>query len=186
MSFPSVPLPEIKTSQIVHSGFFDLKVDELQIPNGPKRDYTVLMTKCSAAVVLAETDDGKLIILKEYRHPVRHWLLSCPGGRLDAGESPIDGAKRELLEETGYAAEEFIYMNALYPLPAVCDQQLHYVLAKKAKLVQLTQHEPMELIQTELMTYSELIEQISSGALTDGNLCAALFLKSIYDHNRTR
>lgn len=181
MSCHPVPFPEVQTSRIVHSEFFDLRVDQLQIPSGIKRDYTYLMTKCSASVVIAVTAEGKLILLKEYRHPVKQWLLSCPGGRIDEGESPIEAAKRELLEETGYAAEEYIYMNALFPLPAVCDQQLHYILAKGAKRVQQTQHEPLELIQVQEMTFPELVQQLSTGVLTDANLCSALFLKSVYD-----
>lgn len=179
MSHPSIPLPEVLSSSIVYKGFFDLREDLLQLPHGPKQMFTILMTGCDAAAIIAETETGDLIITKEYRHPVKHWLLSCPGGRLDRGESPIEGARRELLEETGYGAEEFVQMGSVYPFPAVSDQKIHFIWAKKAVFVQPTEHEPFELIHVTIKKKRELLSEIASGNPVDGILCTALFLRSL-------
>lgn len=179
MSVPSIPIPEIKESQIVHKGFFTLRIDTLQVASGVKRPYTVLETGPHAAAVLAETSDGKLIVLKEYRHPTSKWLYGCAGGRIDTGESPVEAAKRELLEETGYTAEEFITLGSAYPFSAVSDQKIHYIFAKGARYVQKPQHEPLELIEPHLLTEKELKEAILSGDPVDGVLCTALFFKSL-------
>lgn len=115
MSHLSIPLPEITKSEVVYKGLFDLHYDELALPEGISRHYTSLLMPCDAAVTLAETDEGKLVINLEYRHPTRTWLLSAPGGRIDKGETPLETAKRELLEETGYSAKEFKLVEASTP-----------------------------------------------------------------------
>lgn len=165
---------------MVYKGFFDVRVDLLSLRHGPKKHYAFLEMGCHAALVLAETPDGKLVINQEYRHPTKQWLLSCPGGRIDGGESPIDAAQRELLEETGYTAKEWIYLGACYPQPAVSDQQLHYILAKHATLATAPQREEFEVIHTVLKTPEELMRDIRSGHKVDGILCTALFLRTLH------
>jgi ADP-ribose pyrophosphatase len=176
-----IPQPEIQSSEIVYRGFFNVRVDHLKLPHGPEIYYTILMAGCDAAVVLAETPDGKLVILKEYRHPAGEWLLSCPGGRLDHGESPFTGGARELLEETGFASDDLISLGPVYPFPAVCDQKIHFVLAKNAKFFQPPNHETFEIIQVKLKTKEELWKEIKSGEPVDGILCTALFLKEMFE-----
>ena len=171
-----IPIPEIKSSEIVHEGYFNVRIDLLQLPHGPKLSYTVLELGSHAAVILARTRDGKFVINKEFRHPPRKWLLSCPGGRIDTGESPIEAAKRELLEETGYGSGTFILVGDAHPMPAVTGQVIHYVFADNVELVQKPATEPFELIHTELKTEEELMREIFSGQQVDGILCTALFL----------
>ncbi len=179
MSTPNTPIPEVKKREIVHHGFFDLCVDELHLPHGPTRSYYVLNIHSHAAAILAITTDGKFIINKEYRHPTRQWLLSCPGGRIDPGESPLEAAKRELLEETGYGNGAFSLLGSLYPFPAVTDQKIFYVLAKGVKFVQPPALEEFELIHPQEMTETELEREIISGNPVDGILCTALMLKKL-------
>ena len=93
MSIPNTPIPEVKSSEIALHGFFDVRIDILQLPHGPKRPYYVVDIGIHAAAILAITKEGKLVITKEYRHPTKKWLLGCPGGRIDTGESPIEAAK---------------------------------------------------------------------------------------------
>ncbi len=170
-----IPLPEIKSREIVYKGYFDVQLDQLQLPHGTTGSY-VSVKAGHAAAILAITKEGKLIINKEYRHPTGKWLLSCPGGRIDTGESPIEAAKRELLEETGYGGGRFSILGNAYPCPAVLDQIIYYVLVEDAEFIQLTHHEPFELIQTELKTLEELKREIKEGFPVDGVLCTALFL----------
>jgi ADP-ribose pyrophosphatase len=179
MSTPFMQRPEIHSSEIVYEGFFNVRVDLLELPHGLRRPYTLLTTGCDAAVVLAETEEGKLVVNQEYRHPAGHCLLSCPGGRLDYGESPLEGGRRELLEETGYSSEDIRLLGSVYPFPAMCDQKIYFLFAKGARLLQSTQHESFELIQTFTLAEEELLQRIASGAPTDGVLCTALLLKRL-------
>jgi ADP-ribose pyrophosphatase len=180
MSLPHIALPEVKKSEIAHKGYFTLRIDSLELPHGIRRPYSVLETGCHAAAVIAETTDGKILVLKEYRHPTGKWIYGCAGGRIDTGESPIEAAKRELLEETGYTAEEFITLGSAFPFPAVADQNIHYVLARGAKYLKAPTPEPFELITPCLLSEEDLEKALQSGDPVDGVLCTALYFRSIF------
>ncbi len=175
----STPLPEVISSEIAMHGFFDVRVDQLKLASGLKQSYYVVYINVHAAVILAKTKEDRFVIIREYRHPTGLWLLGCPGGRIDTGESPLEAAKRELLEETGYGNGEFSLLGAIHPFPAVTNQQIFYIYAKDVELIQPPAKEDFELIQVELKTEQELLDEIASGNLIDGVLCTALFLKNL-------
>lgn len=180
MSAPSTPIPEIVSSEIALHGFFDVRIDMLQLPHGPKRPYYSVDFGIHAVAILAFTEEGKLVIAKEYRHPTKKWMLGCPGGRIDTGESPIEAAKRELLEETGYGEGTFSVMANIHPLAALTDHQIFYIRARDVRLIKPPALEPFELIHAELKTEEDLLEEIASGNPVDGVLCTALFLNKIH------
>jgi ADP-ribose pyrophosphatase len=179
-----ITLPDVKSSEIVHEGYFNVRIDLLQLPHGPTLSYTVLELGSHAAVILARTKEGKFVINKEFRHPPRQWLLSCPGGRIDTGESPLEAAKRELLEETGYGGGKFTLIGTAHPMPAVTSQLIHYVYAEDVEFLQKAAPEPFEMIHTELKTEEELMHEIHSGHAVDGILCTALLLsRKLWDRS---
>ncbi|MCX6987201.1 MAG: NUDIX hydrolase [Chlamydiae bacterium] len=172
-------LPKVTGSQRVYEGFFNIRVDQLEIPPDQHMPYTILETKHHAVVVLAYTKEGKILVLKEYRHPVGKWLFGCPGGTIDPGESPIEAGKRELLEETGYTADTFIILGSACPFPSAASQTISYILATGAKKNQEPNLEPFELVECEEKTEEELCEAIRLGHPVDGILCTALLFQRI-------
>lgn len=174
--------PKLKSSQLVHKGYCSVFVDHMEIESGALYPYTRLEFGFDASAVLAETAEGLLLINKEFRYPTRTHLYSCSGGKIDPGEDPVQGAKRELLEETGYTSDLFLSLGALYPFPALSSQRIHYFLAKNARLEQSPTREPLEDIECHLITEAEIQEHIRSGAPVDGILCTALYLKSIHSN----
>ena len=170
--------PETLLSNIVYSGYFDLRKDLLKRQDGITADYTSIILAWDAVVIIAEDSEGRLILNREYRHPVGKAVLCCPGGKLEEGEAPLLGAKRELLEETGYSSKELTIIGSCYPLPGLCNQQIHYVYAKNATFERHQQLDPFEFIETELMTEEALKKAIQAGEPVDGILCTALFYKS--------
>jgi len=173
------PIPETTNHEVVYKGYFDVNVDLLQSHKGELMSYTSINLKVHAAAVLARTKEGKLVINKEYRHPTGKWLLSCPGGRIDEGESPLEAAERELREETGYIGGKAALIGNVFPLPAVTDQIIHYVFIDQVEPNHKSAREPFELIQTELINQEELFKEIAQGASVDGVLCTALLLSKI-------
>lgn len=169
-------IPKIEKSQFAYHGFFDVHIDYLRWPTGFQNTYTRLDLCSSAAVVLARTVDGRFIINLEYRHPTGKWLLSCPGGRVDQNETPLEAVKRELLEETGYGGGTWQALPSIYPLPAITDQQIFYFFAQNVVHLSTAKVEESELIKTLLKTKQELYQEIRNKTPVDGILCTALFL----------
>lgn len=172
--------PKVKSSQIVYKGYFDLRQDILEKHDGQTLAYTSLIIPTHAAAILAQDKSGRWILNREYRYPTGESLLGCPGGRLERGEDPIEGGRRELFEETGYWADEMILMGCNYPFPGVTDQKIYYLLAKNARLKGEQKLDPFEFIETELKTDTELREEIRRTHTVDGILCTALWYKNHY------
>lgn len=176
----SLPIPKIEKSSIAYEGFYKIRIDLLSLPHvEEKLHYSTLMAAEEASVILAETEDGRLLINKEYRHPTGAWIYSLPGGRVDPDELPLAAAQRELREETGYEAPIWQYLGHAYPMPALCGQKIHYFYAKNAKFAGSPQKETLELIATLVMQEKELTSAVLTGAPTDGILLTALSLRNL-------
>lgn len=171
----SFPLPHVETQSYVYDGFYKVREDKLRLGEGRHYNYYTVVGQDNAVMVIAEEESGKLIINHEYRHPTRQILLSLPGGTLEAGESPLKGALRELQEETGYSSEKLSLLGTAYPIPGMYPQRIHYVLAQNCRKTTDPNLEIAEYIQTELLYLSHLQEKIRAGHPVDGILCSALF-----------
>jgi len=168
-------IPKVEHRKVVYEGYFDVQVEMLSLPHTLQPiPYTSLLCAEEATVVIAETEDGRLVVNKEYRHPSGLWLYGFPGGRLDGGETPLMAGTRELREEAGFEAVSWHYLGTAFSLPAICSQKVHYFFAEKAQQTTAPQKEPLELISTLLMEKKELLEAIRAGAPTDGILLTAL------------
>jgi ADP-ribose pyrophosphatase len=169
--------PKIQKSKLLYSGFFDLRQDLLERADGLTHQYTSIILATDAVAILAQDQNGLWILNREYRHPTGKVLLGPPGGRLEKGEDPIVGARRELFEETGYWADEIVLLGSSHPFPGICDQKIHYLWAKNAVKKADQSLDPFEFIEIELKTDEQLRREIRSGSNVDGNLCAALWYK---------
>jgi ADP-ribose pyrophosphatase len=170
--------PLISSSETVYRGFFDLRRDRLLRPDGQFLDYTSVVIGWSAAVILAQDDNGRFILNREYRHPTGQAILGCPGGRIEKGEDPRRAAERELLEETGYWSGQFTLLGSCYPSPSLCNQIIFFFHAKDATYRGEKDLDPFEFIETELKTEEELRHALKTGVPIDSLLCAALWYKS--------
>lgn len=138
--------------------------------------YYSLTTKPFSVVILAIALSGEVILIKEYRHPTKQILLACPGGFLEKEEDVLTAARRELLEETGYQATNFMLLGSAYPYPGMTGQKTFYIHAIAAEYQQPPLLETSEMIEVSLLPLEVLEKKIFEGAEVDGNLCIALFL----------
>ncbi len=168
-------IPEVESSRIVFDKFVKIRSDILRYGAQHRHEYFTLIPKADAINILAVTPEGQLVLTEEYRHPTGKVLLGCPGGYMDPNESPLEAAKRELLEETGYTASDFQIMGRAYAYPGLSSQNIIYIVARRAHPVAAPQLETSEVIRTVPMSESELTLAIAAGAALDGILCTALF-----------
>ena len=157
-------LTEVKTgSQEIFNGvILHVFKDTVKLPNGNPATREVIR-HVGAVGVIPVTDDGKVIVERQFRYPLNRVITEIPAGKLDSfTEDRLSAAKRELEEETGYAAKEWIDMGDYYPTPAYCDERITLYLAKGLALGQRHLDED-EFLNFEAVPLETLVEQMESG-----------------------
>jgi ADP-ribose pyrophosphatase len=112
---------------------FALRADRIRHPGQPDEEpFTrVVLEHPGAVVVLAVDDEGRVLCLRQYRHPVRQRLVELPAGLMDHdGEEPEEVARRELAEEAGLRADTWTRLTSTYSSPGITDECIHYFLAR--------------------------------------------------------
>lgn len=168
--------PRVDESSIVFEEFIKVQKDKVTLPNDTQYEHFSIITKETAVAVCAQDIYGNWILVEEYRHPTKQYILGLPGGYLEIGENPILGGFRELFEETGYHSDESALLGSAYPYAGVSGQKTFYLYVKNAVKKNNPTPEPTELMRTTLKTSREIEQLIKSGYPIDANLCTALFL----------
>jgi ADP-ribose pyrophosphatase len=166
-----------------------LRADLLRHPDAPDEEpfRRLVLEHPGAAVVLAVDDDERVLCLTQYRHPARRRFLELPAGLLDAdGEDAEAVARRELLEETAYAAGEWRHLLSAYSSPGISEEQHHYFLARDLRPADrgdfLLRHEEADM-ELDWVPVDELVRGVLDGRATDGPLAIAVLA---YDALRRR
>lgn len=176
----SQPLEEIRlASETVFDGaLLHVRRDRVRLQNGTEtgREYIV---HPGAVLVVPVLDDGRLIFERQYRYPLRKTFIEFPAGKIDVGESPLITGKRELLEETGYRAQDWHYLAALHPCIGYSDEIIHLYLARglQAGHHRRDQDESLEVFA---MTLEAAMTAMRRGEITDGKTMVALFWAERY------
>ena len=154
----------IKPWKVLETSYFRprFRMDRVELANGNLLDATIFEFR-SWANIVALTKTGEVVLVRQYRHGVREVLLEFPGGVVEDGEDPLEGAKRELLEETGYTASQWVEVGRLYPNPALQTNTLYCYLALDAVKVSGQSLDAGEDIEIHLMPLDELIELAKRG-----------------------
>ena len=166
--------PKVVNRTLLYTGYLDVRQDLLQKNDGEQLPYTYYTLPNDAVVILGLTPDNKFLVTREYRYPPNATLLGCAGGKLEHGEDPIDGGRRELLEETGYASDDIILLGACYPIPALSTQKAHFLLARNVYAHGTQYLDPFEFIKPEIKSKEEIQEEIRKGTPLDSHLMTAL------------
>lgn len=171
------PWKILNSQYLIRDHWMTLRTDRCELPNGHIIDsYYVRETQDFVQVVPIHTD-GRILIVRQYRHGANIISTEIPGGVMDAEDpSPLHAAKRELLEETGCSADTFIELPPFYANPARQNNRVHTFLALNAKIVQPHTQEDTEHIEFEFVTRKEILTLIQTGTCAHALHIASLFL----------
>ena len=162
------------SSQTIFEGhIIKVTLDEAELPNGKLASREVVYHPGGVAV-LALDEEGNVPLVRQFRYPIQRLLLELPAGKLDHGdkEDTIEGAKRELSEETGLEAAQWTYLGSMLLSPGFCDERLHMYLARDLK--RCGQHlDEDEFLNVEYMPFDELLRQVMDGTIEDAKTVTA-------------
>jgi ADP-ribose pyrophosphatase len=164
---------KILKSTVVYEGpVFGVRRDEVLEPGGVRATRDVV-THSGSVVILPVLDDGRVVLIRQYRHAARQYLWELVAGRIDAGETPKRAAARELLEETGYRAKRFSVFLDVFPTPGFVEERMFILLAEGLTAGE-AQPEEDEKIEVRAYSVKELKQMIRRGKLRDAKSVAGL------------
>jgi len=142
--------------------------------DGAKHSFFVI--ECPDWVnVVALTKEKEIVLIEQYRQGTEEIVLEIPGGMIDAGEEPETAARRELLEETGYDSNEFVYLGKSRPNPAIQNNWMHHYLALDCEKMGETAFDEHESLLTRLAPFSEIPQLIETEQITHSLAVAAFY-----------
>lgn len=147
--------------------------DKIELPDGSHSIREISLHN-GAAAVIPILPDGRVIMERQFRYAHGRVMLEIPAGKLDTpDEPPLDGAKRELLEETGAVAEKYTYLGSIAPSPALINEVIHVFMAEGLTLGESRLDEG-EFLEVEYYTLDQLYEMVMSGEITDAKTQIAI------------
>ncbi len=157
----------LKTENIFDGKVLHVRRDDVELPNGAPavREY---VTHVGAVCILPLTDEGEVILERQYRYPFHEVIVEIPAGKLNSPEEdPRRAALRELREETGAVAGELIYLGDFYGSPALMDERIRMYLARELTFTE-QQTDEDEFLEVFRMPLDALVEEVMAGAVPDG------------------
>jgi len=172
------------TTEVYKGRVFDFVTENIELPNGRNTDMAFIRHPGSTAVVPL-LDDNTVVMELQYRHPVAEYLFEIPAGTMEPGESPLDCAQRELIEETGFRAQEFIKLAKIHIIPAYSDEEIHVFIAKGLTPVK-QDLDPDEIIEVVTYPLEKVLQMIKNGRITDALTILSIQMAWFYINGRSR
>lgn len=172
---------QIDSALMYEGNFIQVRKDSVQLPDGSTstREY---ISHPGAVAILALLDNGNLVMERQYRYPPRCEFIELPAGKIDHGEDTLVTAQRELLEETGYVAREWVHLTRAWPCIGYADERMEYYLARG-----LTQQEQKldegEFLEVFELSLADALEWIRLGKINDSKTILGLFWLDKYLHD---
>lgn len=164
---------KVFSSKMVYQGkVFGVRQDVVIEPGGEPATRDIV-THPGSVVVLPVLNDGRIVMIRQYRHTVGGFLLEVVAGRKEPGESTLKAAKRELAEETGYRAKHFREMMDVFPTPGFVEETMVAYAATGLTLGQ-TNPDSDEIIESKPFTLKILLEMVRKGQIHDAKSVACI------------
>ena len=162
----------LKSTMVYEGPVFGVRRDEVLEPGGLRATREVV-THPGSVVVLPVLDNGRVVLVRQYRHATRQYLWELVAGRMDPEETPKRAAARELLEETGYRAKRFSVFLDVFPTPGFVEERMFILLAEGLTAGE-AQPEEDEKIEARAYSLKELKQMMQRGRLRDAKSVAGI------------
>ena len=166
-----------KITTLYTGKIFDVVLEKVTLPNGAVKDREIVRHPGAAAMVPL-LDDGRVVLIKQYRHAVGEFVWEIPAGTLEPEEAPMACARRELVEEIGYEAANLEKLTEILPAPGYTDEHIHIFLATGLKPVN-QRLEDDEVLELQLTVLETALAMVAQGEIRDAKTIAGLFLTSL-------
>jgi ADP-ribose pyrophosphatase len=170
------------SSRCVYEGrIFDVTVDRVQLPHGREADLE-LVRHDGSVVLLPITDDGRVLLVRQYRHAAGRFLWELPAGSLERGEDSDSAAARECQEELGLMPGRLRRLQTLYPTPGFCTEMMTFYHATELRVPgpgdPIAHQDEDESIEVRAFSVAEIQSLITSGEIADLKTVAGMWLMS--------
>ena len=166
---------KISSENIYDGTLLHVKKDKVELPNGDI-SYREWIKHPGASAVIPVTDNNEIILVRQYRYPIQALTMEIPAGKLDvAGEDPLECAKHELEEETGYSAQEYQFLTKLATTVGFSDEFIYIYAARGLKAGQQHTDED-EFINVVTVPLAKAVEMVHSGEILDGKSVVAILM----------
>ena len=170
----------IERRSIFDGRIVKLSVDRVRLPNGNVAELEIIRHQGAAAAVPVDAD-GRVLLVRQYRHAAGGWLLEIPAGKLDPGESPETCALREVEEETGFRPERLIPMGWIFTTPGFTDEKI-WLFAATGLREAKQKLEDDEVLTVERLPLDRAVALATNGEMRDAkSVCALLRVSHFID-----
>ncbi len=163
----------LSTKRVYNGKVVFVDYDDIETSDGHK-SFREVIRHPGGVVIVAEKDKDTILLVKQFRYPLKSVSIELPAGKLEYGENPDDAAKRELEEETGYVAKTWKSLGYIFTTPGICDEKLYLYYAKDMTFTKPHPDEG-EIIQAYEHKLDDVFNMIKNGEINDSKtLCALL------------
>jgi ADP-ribose pyrophosphatase len=170
---PDLAETPLSSTNVYRGRLLDVREDEVRLPNGKitRREYII---HPGAVVIIPLLDSGEVILERQHRYALRRDFIEFPAGKIDPGEDPLECARRELVEETGYEAESWRCLTTIYPCIGYSNERLIFYLAQNLRFAG---HQPDddEFLEVFRLPLEEALARMRKGEICEAKTVAGLF-----------
>lgn len=166
----------LTSRRLLERRWLTLHEQRVRLPTGTEIDEFHLIESPDWVAVLAITPEARVVMVEQYRHGAGRASLELPAGVIDPGETPAEAARRELAEETGFAAGHLVPLSTVFPEPARHTNRAHFFVASGVALRGEQRLDEGEHIRVRIVGRRELLEAIEGGTVVHAAHVGAIFL----------
>lgn len=172
------PWTVLDTSYLLRTRWLNLRKEHLRLPTGAEIESYYVLEYPDWACVLCLSEEGRVVLVEQYRRGIDRVTLELPAGAIEPGEDPLEGARRELLEETGYASDDWIALGRYAPNPGRHTNYAHLFVARNARRTAPPDLDESEDLCLRLVEADDLLRLAETDGIGHGMHVLAILMAS--------